>query len=258
MLVNEICSEAASLTDDRHVVTALRRYKYRETLRITYGDLVRRLPIDTVTRQISYLADAICEAAVQTARRTLEAKRGVPRLPDGRRAQFVVLALGKLGGCELNYSSDIDLIFLSDGEGKTDGERSVSNQEFFERLARSILKLLSEPTDLGAAFRVDLRLRPDGDQGLPVITLDNALRYYDVYGRTWERQAFVKARPIAGDIDLGRQFLSQLEPWIYRRYLSRADITGIKALKRRIEQRRAARRERRTQRQNRSRRDPGH
>ena len=241
VLVDEICSEAASLSDDRDVATALRRYKFRETLRITYGDLVRRLPIDTVTRQISHVADAICEAAVKTARRTLEAKRGVPRLPDGSRARFVVVALGKLGGCELNYSSDIDLIFLSDGEGQTDGERSISNQEFFERLARGILKLLTEPTELGVAYRVDLRLRPDGDQGLPVITLDSALRYYDVYGRTWERQAFVKARPIAGDIDLGGQFLNHLEPWIYRRYLSRADITGIKALKRRIEQR--ARRE---------------
>lgn len=237
VLVDEICSEAASLSDDQHVSTALRRYKYRETLRITYGDLVRKLPIDVVTRQISYLADAICEAAVQTARRTLEAKRGVPRLPDGQRARFVVLALGKLGGCELNYSSDIDLVFLSDGDGKTDGDRPVSNQEFFERLARAVVKLLTEQTDLGAAYRVDLRLRPDGDQGLPVVSLENALRYYDVYGRTWERQAFVKARPIAGDIELGENFLAQLEPWIYRRYLSRADITGIKALKRRIEQR---------------------
>lgn len=237
VLVREICSEAAALPDERHVLSLLRRYKHRETLRIAYGDIVRKQPLEVVTRQISYLADAICEAALQTARRSLEMKRGVPRLASGQRARFVVFALGKLGGCELNYSSDVDLVFLSDGEGKTDGERSLSNQEYFERLARNTVKLLTEQTELGVAYRVDLRLRPEGEQGLPVVTLENALRYYDVYGRTWERQAFVKARAVAGDIDLGEQFLIQMQPWIYRRYLSRADIAGIKALKRRIEQR---------------------
>ena len=120
----------------------------------------------------------------------------------------------------------------------TDGPRPLANVEFFDRLVRDVVKLLTEPTDLGAAYRVDLRLRPEGQRGPMVRSLESALHYYDVSGRTWERQAFVKARPVAGDLDLGREFLDQLEPWIYRRYLSRADITGIKALKRRIEQRR--------------------
>jgi glutamate-ammonia-ligase adenylyltransferase len=237
VLVAEICSEVAMLSDEPAVMAALRRYKHRETLRIAYGDIIRKQRIETVTRQISFLADAICEAAIQAASRRSETKRGVPRLPNGERARCVVLALGKLGGIELNYSSDIDLVLLYEGDGKTDGEHSVSNQEFFERLARSCTKLLSEPTDLGIAYRVDLRLRPDGSQGPVANTIDSALRYYDVKGRTWERQAFVKARAIAGDLDLGQRFLTQLEPWIYRRYLARADITGIKALKRRIEQR---------------------
>src|SRR5690606_11714247 len=89
----------------------------------------------------------------------------------------------------------------------------------------------------GIAYRVDLRLRPGGSHAPPVIGMNAALRYYDVSGRTWERQAFVKARPVAGDLDLGEEFLEQLRPWIYRRYLTSADITGIRALKRRIEQR---------------------
>jgi [glutamine synthetase] adenylyltransferase / [glutamine synthetase]-adenylyl-L-tyrosine phosphorylase len=210
VLVDEICSEVAAARDDTAVMTILRRYKRRETLRIAYGDIVRKV---------------------------LEEKRGAPRCEDGRRARFVVLGLGKLGGAELNYSSDIDLVFLSDGDGQTDGPRSVSNAEYFDRLARHVFRLLTENTDLGAAYRVDLRLRPDGSQGPAVIGLDAALRYYDTSGRTWERQAFVKARPVAGDLELGHEFLQQLEPWIYRRYLSRADISGIKALKRRIEQR---------------------
>ncbi len=237
VLVDEICSEVAAARDDQAVMTRLRRYKRRETLRIAYGDIIRKQSIDVVTRQISWLADAICEAAVLHARKVLEEKRGVPRRPDGRRARFVVLALGKLGGAELNYSSDIDLVFLSDGDGQTDGPRPTDNVEYFDRLARHVIKLLTETTDLGAAYRVDLRLRPEGSQGPAVIGLDAALRYYDTAGRTWERQAFVKARPIAGDLELGHELLAQLEPWIYQRYLSRADIAGIKALKRRIEQR---------------------
>ncbi|GIW96373.1 MAG: glutamate-ammonia-ligase adenylyltransferase [Pirellulaceae bacterium] len=236
-LVDEICAEVASARDDQYVMTSLRRYKRRETLRIAYGDIIRRQPIEIVTQQIAWLADALCEAAVMWARKVMEQKRGVPRRADGRRARFVVLGLGKLGGVELNYSSDIDLVFLSDGDGQTDAARPMANSEYFERLARHVVKLLTEPTDLGIAYRVDLRLRPEGNQGPMVVGLDAALRYYDTVGRTWERQAFVKARPVAGDLELGHEFLEKLEPWIYRRYLSRADITGIKALKRRIEQR---------------------
>ncbi len=238
-LVNELASEVAALSDEAAILATLRRYKRRETLRISYGDIVRGQRLDTVARQISHLADATLEAAVGAARRTLEQKRGVPRTPQGEPARFVVLAMGKLGGVELNYSSDIDLIFLYDQDGNTDGQRPWSNREFFDRLARDVVRLLTEPTDLGIAYRVDLRLRPEGERGPVVISLESAMHYYDVLGRTWERQAFVKARPVAGNLDLGQEFLKQLEPWIYRRYLSRADITGIKALKRRIEDRTA-------------------
>jgi glutamate-ammonia-ligase adenylyltransferase len=237
MLVNELSSEVAALAEEQAVLAALRRFKRRETLRISYGDIIRGQRLDTVARQISHVADAILEAAVRAARRNLEQKRGVPRTPGGDPARFVVLAMGKLGGDELNYSSDIDLIFLYDHDGSTDGPRPVTNREFFDRLARDVVRLLTEPSELGIAYRVDLRLRPEGERGPVVISLESAMHYYDVLGRTWERQAFVKARPVAGNLDLGQEFLKQLEPWIYRQYLSRADITGIKALKRRIEQR---------------------
>ncbi len=236
-LANELIGEVAALVDEPAILAALRRFKRRETLRIGYGDIIRGQHEQTVVRQISYLADAILEAAVQAARRNLEQKRGVPRAADGEPARFVVMAMGKLGADELNYSSDIDLIFLYDEDGQTDGARSLSNREFFDRLARDIVRLLTEPTELGIAYRVDLRLRPEGERGPVAIGLESALHYYDVVGRTWERQAFVKARPAAGNLDLGAELLKELEPWIYRRYLSRADISGIKALKRRIEQR---------------------
>jgi glutamate-ammonia-ligase adenylyltransferase len=236
-LVEELVNEVRALGNYAEVLASLRRFKRRETLRIAYGDIVRNQPVDTVVRQISYLADAILEAAIDFARRYLHEQYGQPLRADGERSRFVVLALGKLGGVELNYSSDIDLIFVYEQDGQTDARRNVSNQEYFERLAKEVIRLLTEATDLGSAYRVDLRLRPEGSHGAICMSFDSTLSYYDVKGRTWERQAFVKARPVAGDRDLGWELLTRLEPWIYRKYLSLADITGIKSLKRRIEHR---------------------
>jgi [glutamine synthetase] adenylyltransferase / [glutamine synthetase]-adenylyl-L-tyrosine phosphorylase len=237
-IVGELCAEVVKLADDEAAVSAaLRRFKRRETLRVAYGDIIRGQSVDTVTRQISDVADAIVEASVRAARHKLARRRGQSRPPGVDPDRFVVLALGKLGGTELNYSSDIDLMFLYDWGRGADPTRQQAAAEFFDRLVREILKLLTEATDLGAAYRVDLRLRPDGKAGPMAVSYESALHYYDVSGRTWERQALVKARAVAGDLALGNQFLGQLEPWIYRNYLSRADITGIKALKRRIEQR---------------------
>lgn len=236
-LVDEIVAEVEAVDHDQPVMRTLRRFKRRETLRIAYGDIVRQQSIRTVTSQISFLADAVVEAALRAAWRRVGKDRGWPTGPDGRRARFVVLGLGKLGGGELNYSSDIDLVFLYDLDGQTDGRRPQSNREFFERLARDLVRYLTESTELGAPYRVDLRLRPEGQRGPVVLGTGAALTYYDIRGRTWERQAYIKARPVAGDLDLGAEFLDQMRPWIYRRYLSRADISGIKALKRRIEQR---------------------
>ncbi len=234
-LAGELVAEVEALESEEAVLRALRRFKRREMMRIAYGDIVRRQPLRTVTAQISYLADALLEGVLRAAGRTLGRRCGTPLGPDGRPARFTVLGMGKLGGLELNYSSDIDLIFLYDEDGWTDGHRSVSNAEFFDALAREITQLMTETTDLGVAWRVDLRLRPEGARGKVCPSRAQALRYYDLRGRTWERQAYIKARPVAGSLDFAREFLDRLAPWVYRRYLSRADISGIKALKRRIE-----------------------
>ena len=238
LLVNEICAEVEALApDELAVMKAIRRFKRRETLRVAYGDIIRSQRLDTVTRQVSYLADAIVEAGLQAAWRKIESRRGAGKPLPKERPRLTVLALGKLGGVELNYSSDIDLVFLFDVPSSADAARKQEAAELCDRWARETLKLLTTTTELGAPYRVDLRLRPEGNSGPMVVSLSAALHYYDTAGRTWERQAFVKARACAGDLALGREFLTQMEPWIYRRYLSRADITGIKALKRRIEQR---------------------
>lgn len=235
-LTEELVAEILAVSQSADAMRVLRQFKRRETIRIAYGDIIREQPVDVVAKQISFVADAAVEAALQFARRELEQKLGVPQC-DGQAAGYVVLALGKLGGMELNYSSDIDLVLVSTGDGTTDSRRQTSNQEFFERLTRNLVKLLADSTELGAAYRVDLRLRPEGSRGQACIAYDRALAYYDAKGRTWERQAFIKARPIAGDVAMGRQLIEELEPWIYRRYLTLADITGIKTIKRQIEQR---------------------
>ena len=236
-LVAALGAEVGMLADADGVMRALRRFKRRETLRIAYGDIVGGQPLETVAAQLSHVADAVIQAAVGAALGRLERLKGIPRDPAGGRATLTVLALGKLGGAELNYSSDVDLVFVHSADGRVEGPHPCMNQEFFDRAVRDTLRLLTEPTDLGAAYRVDLRLRPHGGAGSPSIALEPLLRYCDEQGRTWERQAWIKARCVAGDEALGSRTLAALEPWIYRRWLARADISGIKALKRRIEQR---------------------
>ena len=235
VLVEELVNEVHGLNDSHDVLTALRRFKRRETLRIAYGDIVQQVPVAQTARQISYVADAIVEAALDFARRDVAEKYYRVNGQSFAAHHFVVLALGKLGGLELNYSSDIDLVFL--WQAADGGWRDAEPQQYVNRVAQRLIQLLAENTELGIAYRVDMRLRPDGGQGTLCWRVDSALAYYDLRGRTWERQAYVKARPIAGALELGRDYLTRLEPWVYRRYLSLADITGIKTLKRRIEKR---------------------
>ncbi len=221
--------------DEEAQKLALRRFRQRQMLRIGYNDIVRGLPLEVITQDLSNLADACVEAAVRIARAHAVARHGEARRKDGRPLRFVVMALGKLGGEELNYSSDIDLIYLYEVEGVTSGPRSVSNAEFFARIGGEIVRILADHTALGPAYRVDMRLRPEGDQGPLARSLESTLGYYVTSGRTWERQALIKARPIAGDLSLGYEFLAAITPFVYRRYLGAVEIGEIQAMKRRIE-----------------------
>ncbi len=237
MLIDDLLGEIGSLENDDAVMTALRRFKRRETLRIAYGDIVQKLTIAQITRQISYLADAMVEAALDYSQRNIQKKLKQRNGHSGVCPRLAVIALGKLGGVELNYSSDIDLVILYQAVESAGPADANGAHDFACRVVQDVIRLLSESTELGMAYRVDMRLRPEGRQGPLCTSVESAIAYYDNRGRTWERQAYVKARPIAGDVQLGAKFLKQLEPWIYRRYLSLADITGIKSLKRRIEAR---------------------
>ncbi len=235
-LIDEITSETQNIDDENRFKNVILRLKQREYLRIAYGDLIGEQQIDIVTAQISYLADAICSVALDFAYRNLVEKFGEPNGIGGQPCRFAVFALGKLGGCELNYSSDIDLVFVYENTGQTSTSRR-NNQQFFDRLAQNFSKLLTDTTPLGAAYRVDWRLRPGGNQGPMTISEVAAFQYYETQGRSWERQAFVKARAVAGDLQFGDAFLEQLSNWIFQVRWSRTDIESMKALKRQIEQR---------------------
>jgi glutamate-ammonia-ligase adenylyltransferase len=236
-LVEDLWAELEAAPDEEAEQLTIRRFRQREMLRIGYADIVRGLPLEVTALDLSYLAEACVEGACRLARRRAEERHGAPIGHDGAAVRFVVLGLGKLGGAELNYSSDIDLIFLYDQEGQTTGPRPISCAEFFTRVGRELVRILAEHTALGLAYRVDMRLRPEGDQGDLSRSLAATLGYYETSGRTWERQALIKCRAIAGDLDLGRTFLDAIAPFVYRRYLSGAEIGEIKAMKRRIEQR---------------------
>lgn len=237
VMIEEIKNEILRVDNSDAAARVVGAYKNREMLRIAFGDIIAEQSLRTVIRQISFLADAVCNAALSFTIRKVSERLGQPRLKNGDRCRFVILALGKLGGEELNYSSDIDLITLYEGEGETDGNRPKSNQEYFSAVVKEFIHILQESSEHGGAYRVDLRLRPEGSRGQAALSVNAALRYYDIKGRTWERQAYVKARPMAGDLELGREFLRQMRKWIYRPQVSQFEIASIKSLKRRIEQR---------------------
>jgi glutamate-ammonia-ligase adenylyltransferase len=242
-LIAELQQEVRQAPDDAAVLRSLRRFRQRHLLQIGINDIIRQHSLEEITRELSRLADATVEVALQQAYRTITSRFGVPTAPDGTPARLSVLALGKLGGEELNYSSDIDLIFVYDHEGVTSGRRpGITHSECFARIVTELVRLLSSHTEDGVAYRVDLRLRPEGQRGPLARSLRSTLHYYDTMGRTWERQALIKLRPVAGDSSLGKEVQAALESFVYRQYLSFAEINEVKALKRRMEERAARRR----------------
>lgn len=233
-LVEELCGEVAILEDTEDVLALLRRFKRRELLRIAYGDIVCNQSSTVVTGQLSLLAEAVCEAALQFAYRQTAAKRGTPTHGKGELAKLVMIGLRRFGGEELDYNSELDVLFLYDHPGRTNGERSVDNHDFFSTVARQTIKLLGDETEAGIAYRLNTQRATGFNNDEPCGDIGSAIRHFDARGRTWERLALIKARPVAGALDAGLELLDAIEPWIYRRYLSRSDISGIRALKRRL------------------------
>ncbi len=220
-------------------LNALRRLHRRELLRIGSGDLVANRPIQRVAQELSDLADVCLQQLLDLLLPELHARYGPPMDPDGSPAEFSVIGLGKLGGRELNFSSDIDLVFLYSEDGETRGGGSeggrTPNQVYYSRLAERLLKEATEPTEEGFLYRVDTRLRPDGSAGVLAMSLPGYENYYAQRGELWERQMLIKARICAGSERLGRRFLERLQPFVYPGHFDVSPTDEIRRIKRRIE-----------------------
>ncbi len=221
----------ADVEDEAAFMAALRRFRVRESVRILWRDLLGRADLRETLADLTALAEACLEVALRWARSSVARRHGLARHPDGRPMDLVVLGMGKLGGRELNFSSDIDLIYAYEAEGTTDGARPVSHGEFFRRVGQVLARLLAEPTAEGFAYRVDLRLRPFGEAGALAVSFDAMETYYQRHGRDWERYALVKARPVAGDRAGGAELLGRLRPFVYRRYLDYGAVDALRRMK---------------------------
>ncbi|MCC7176663.1 MAG: glutamine-synthetase adenylyltransferase [Bryobacterales bacterium] len=219
---------------------SLASFRRRQLLRILLRDVQGYCTLTETTEELSNLADAILEVTCQAVLRELEQRFG-PR----RACSFAVISLGKLGGRELNYSSDIDLMFVHGGGAAEDAEQAA-HHDFFRRLTNRVLDLLSAYSTEGRCYRVDLRLRPDGRQGDVCISLDAARKYYQERARDWELQMLIKARVSAGDRELGRALLESAETRIYSTSLDFSALESMSATRERINERVAARAGRQT------------
>jgi len=209
----------------------LRLCKKRGLRHLIWWELGLNGDMDRSCQAIADFASGLLREALTCAGRLLAPRYG--RLDGGR---FCIIGLGKLGGRELNLGSDVDPLFIWDGEGETSGGRqSVGATEYYGHLSRMLIRLMSERTADGLVWPVDMRLRPGGD-GAPVsLSADATLEHYQQYGQTWERAMLIKARPVAGDLALGEAFLEELAPFIYRRYLDYTTVAALADMKRRID-----------------------
>jgi glutamate-ammonia-ligase adenylyltransferase len=229
---------------DPHVVLA--RFRRRELLRIYLHDIRGIRTIVETTEELSHLADAILEYALNLSRQQLDNRYGSPQSTDARgritNPDFCVVALGKLGSRELNYASDIDLLFLysDDGETSSGGSRGqITNREYFVKIVESLLRLVSQQSGEGAAYRIDVRLRPHGRAGAPACSLSEAVRYYEQTAQDWELQALIRARAAAGSQRLYTRFSQRVIERVFRFEVSvTAALRNVSQAKEKIDRQR--------------------
>ncbi len=223
--------------DDEYELGPLYDWHGRQLLRIGWADLAGALDIDTVTRELAGLADVIVERVARLWETVITRRHGEPLLADGSPAEWSIIGLGKAGGDELNFRSDIDVLFLYSAEGNSasTGQRdSLELFEWFQKWAERVLGTLTKVSPEGIFYRVDTRLRPDGRSGSLVRSLASYEHYYETRGEVWERQMLIKARPMAGSGALGESFIEMLKPFVYPASRERSPREEIRRVKNRI------------------------
>jgi glutamine synthetase adenylyltransferase len=238
----DAATSGIELKDTASWQRALRNFKYRQMIRIVSKDLDGAAGVQDILTEWSGVADALIEKAYDVCVQNTAAHFGMPVwLSDSgtyENCAGILMALGKLGGRELNMSSDVDLLCLYESDdGKTEGGPSgrITNHEFFTKVIFQLNSLLSTVTRDGFVFRCDYDLRPEGPKGPLVNSVLAAERYYETFGRDWERQMLIRARPVAGDIALGEAFIEYISPFVYRRSLSFSDLSHLREMKQKIE-----------------------
>ncbi|MEO7323263.1 MAG: bifunctional [glutamate--ammonia ligase]-adenylyl-L-tyrosine phosphorylase/[glutamate--ammonia-ligase] adenylyltransferase, partial [Dokdonella sp.] len=226
----------AEARDDAALRAALRHFRKREALRLIWRDVNGADAVETTLAGASVLADCCIEAALRGAERLVSARHGVVRDASGQVQRMVVLALGKLGGGELNFSSDIDVVFAyaENGEsaaGDEKGLRALDAATYYARVGQALVSLLADRSADGYVYRVDLRLRPFGNAGRLALSFAAMEQYFQSEGRDWERYAWIKARPVAGDRNGGSRLLDTLRPFVFRRYLDYTAFAGMREMK---------------------------
>jgi len=226
------------IKNEAELMQTLRLFRRREMVRIAWRDISCWASLEETLKSLSNLADALLDTALRWLYSSLTLQFGTPSNANGTPQPLIVLAMGKLGGQELNFSSDIDLIFAYPEAGETIGGigRSRSNQEFFLRLGQRLIHVLNSITPAGFVFRVDMRLRPFGDSGPLVASFATMENYYQTHARDWERYALVKARIAAGYKPSGHLLLKSLRPFVYRRYLDFNAFESLRNMKNMIDQ----------------------
>lgn len=240
----ELARALKTLTDEQKRLDYLRVLKRREMLQIGVRDLLRLCSVEETLAALSTLAEALISAAYWICASALRREYGIPRKAFGG---FTILGMGKLGGAELNFSSDVDLIYLyaSDQEEViTASAGTISASEYFRRLCQKITVALSDFTGEGYVYRVDLRLRPEGKAGAIAYSLDGFERYYRTRGETWERLALLKAWPVTGDRALGQRLLDMARPFVYDRPFDLKALEEVRGIKRKIDQKMTIRQQR--------------
>jgi glutamate-ammonia-ligase adenylyltransferase len=237
----------AALRQQRELASALRVLRQLVLERLAVLDLNERAPLAVVTGGMTLLAEFCLGEALAAAQAELQALHGVPRNAEGQDIAFWVLGMGKLGARELNVSSDIDLVYVYEEEGESDGPRPLSTAEYFGRLAKRLYALIGEVSEDGQVFRMDLALRPNGNSGAPCVSLAALEAYFVAQGREWERLAWLKSRVVAprdpASLTRARQLRDLISPFVYRRYLDYSVFEGLRVVHRKIReeaQRRAA------------------
>src|SRR5688572_5718189 len=222
---------ATSNAGEQGFMDALRRLRRHELVRIAWRDLAGLTTLEETLHELSALADGSIRAALAFATRALAPRYGTPRSAAGEAQELVVIGMGKLGGGELNFSSDIDLVFLYPGSGETDGRRPASNEEYFTRLGQGLIRLLDARTAEGFVFRVDMRLRPLGEPGPLAMNFGAFEDYLQQHGRDWERYAWVKARAVTGGARYRELYDGVVRPFVYRRYLDFGVYESLREMK---------------------------